>query len=320
MLGRDRIVRWLCSDRVVDPRGRVLSWHNPAHPGYPYPEAAGLWLSWAAWRRETEQTGPALDQVEAVAGRLRDELDARGAVGRGDRLYLFDTCVAVDGLARCSASHGVRPCEPRSVLPALTQFLDRESPVWPLRNGDDHWSSRWGAHHLRSAGLLGRAASTLGDADLADRAWEIAPLARRTPPELESPAYSHALAYALEGDLLLARQHPSDRGPDVVSQAERLEALQAEDGYLPAWSDGGGGARADATAQAVRLWALIGQGRFAASLRRAQDYLARQQGDEGGISYDDGRGDHNTWATMFADQAIGWATGVAGEPVVEALI
>lgn len=47
---------WLAGPEVVRDDGAVVSWHNPAHPGYPYPEAAGLVLSVLALQRTRSVT------------------------------------------------------------------------------------------------------------------------------------------------------------------------------------------------------------------------------------------------------------------------
>jgi len=313
-----RIARWLCSDRVVDDRARVLSWHNPDPPGYPYAEAAGLWLSWAAWRHETDQHGPDQALVEAVAARVLDEIEERGGAGRGDRLYLLDTCVVLDGLARVAVSHDVRPPDPAGTIQLVARFVARQTPVWPAEERTTRWSVVWGPHHLRSAGLLRRAASVLVDGELADLAGEIGALA--TGQSLPDPAYVHAHAYAVEGALLLG-SYPGPAGDlDVPAEVAGLVALQDGDGSLPAWTDGTGGARGDATAQAARLWALLDPDRFAGPLDRALTHLAASQGDAGGVPYDDEHDDHNTWATVFADQATTWSRPGATRPRPEALI
>jgi hypothetical protein len=315
---RDQVARWLCSPRVVDSRGRILSWHNPDHPGYPYPEAAGLWLSWAAWRRETGQDGPDDDRVRRVANPLREELDRRGGVGRGDHLYLLDTCVALDGMARVTASHDIRPCDTGRSVPLLARFVGEETPIWPPAPEEGRWSSSWGTHHLRSAGLLRRAASVLVDGELADLAGAIRALATRDTGA--SPDYVHARAYAVEGELLLAAYPGPPGGVDVLGELAGLAGLQADDGHLPAWSDGSGGARGDATAQVARLWALVDREEFTDPLQRALAFLAARQDTAGGIPYDAARGDRNTWAAVFTDQAACWAAHESAPPGPEALV
>ena len=41
---------WLRSPDVITVDGAVMSWVNPAHPGYSYPEIAGYMLSDLAFR------------------------------------------------------------------------------------------------------------------------------------------------------------------------------------------------------------------------------------------------------------------------------
>ncbi|MDP7112379.1 MAG: hypothetical protein QGH45_10455, partial [Myxococcota bacterium] len=154
--------RWLCSGQVVDHAGHVISWHNERHGGFPYPEAAALWLSWSAWRRGGG-VSPVPREAEAiVADRLASELGSAGAVGRGGITYLFDSCVALDALVRASSAAEfalddeawVRACA------GLGRFLEADSPVLPPAGAAPRWSEEWGPHLNRAAALLARAAGT----------------------------------------------------------------------------------------------------------------------------------------------------------------
>lgn len=87
--------RWLARAPLGDA-GAVLSWVNPAHPGYPYPEIAGLWLRFAA------RQGAPSSAVDLVRERLRDD-GASGLVGRAGLSYAFDTAAALGGLVATGA-------------------------------------------------------------------------------------------------------------------------------------------------------------------------------------------------------------------------
>jgi len=308
-LDRDRIARWLCSPAVLDERGRIASWHNPVHPGFAYSEAAAIWLSWAVWRHELGAWAPSEVRISRVARALRLDLRARGAVGRDGRLYLFDTSLALFALARAARICGQEgPGELAEQVAGLERFLRADSPVLPQADGD-RWSQRWGAHLARGAALLALAGRWM-DLPLA---LSLARPVRARLPQVEQggTVYVHALAYAAEGELIFrALGEPSGALRPALAAAHLAE-LQAPDGHLPAWSDGQGGARSDATAQAVRIWCAVDRQRYRSQADRALAFLARQQAEAGGIAYDSSSADLNTWASMFADQAACWNAGEA---------
>ena len=269
--------------------GAVPSWVHPTEPGYPYDEAAALWLSWAAWR------GVAVP--DALVDTLRGAL-VSGGLGRAGQRYVFDSCLAVHALARAGV-----PFELDAALATLERCTE---VVHPVRR-PDHWSERWTGHLARGAALLLQAARVTGS----DRAARLARSlrARATEP---TQGYVHALAYATEGELLFRALGEPAGALDPRDVAATFAALQHPDGTLPAWDDGREPTRLDATAQAVRIWCVVDRKRHADAIDAALGALGRWQHPSGGMAYDP-RGHVNSWASMFADQAVGWARdGVDG--------
>ena len=323
---RGALFRWLCDFTIVDDGGRVWSWENPAHRGYPYPEAAALWLSWAAWRSERADERPADEQVSRVARWLVGALAEGGAVGRKEERYLFDTCLAVFALARWGylvggarrggAPAGVHPTaglvgmDPEALgeasMAGLHRFLRAGSPVLPAATGS-RWSTRWGPHLYRAAGFLWLTGLRFGWDEARELALEIRTRCAAAPLS-STPAYLHALAYAVEGDLIFSSCGHQPH-LDVGRCAELLARVQHAEGPLPAWSDGSGGARADATGQAIRIWSTVDGAHFREPIQRALGWLAACQSPGGGLPYGHGSTDMNSWAAIFADQAVAWATG-----------
>ena len=299
---RARMFTWLTSAHVVGGDGAVASWVNPQHAGFAYPEAAGVWLAWAAWRGRRGDVSPEVAQIRLVAARLEGELAAGIGVGKAGHSYLFDTCVALYGLAQCaqkSATVHAGSAGIAGALDAIADFLERGVVTQPAPADAGRWSSQWGPYLRRAAGLLDRAGRSLG----APRAIELAArLAAR--PELAGSAkgcdYVHAWCYALEGAALAGDLDA------LEAAAPQLARLQRPDGALPAWSQGGAPARADATAQAIRLWRAA-QGAEQAATARALDWLSCQQAAGGGLRYEADSEDVTTWATCFGDQATAWA-------------
>jgi hypothetical protein len=334
-IDRDALFIWLCSPQVVTPDGGVLSWYNPAKTGFPYPEAAAIWLAWAAWRAARGDEVPPRDLSARVARRLILDLEADRGVGKGGRVYVFDTSLAVDGL-----SLGARALD--TSLPGgvalgrvaewLSGAIEAGRVVCSVADGEPRWSERAGPFQWRAVAALRRASRSIGEPRWAGMADALsAALAGRED-------YTHAWLYELEGRARLGR--------DIGEALDELAALSARTGGLPAWRDGKGALRADAMAQAVRLWRREGGGdvEFPTSVTRerrvrsglvrgggtptptlplqggggrrggpcdlavqaALSALASLQDASGAIRYEPGSPDRNSWCSLFADQAAAW--------------
>ncbi len=301
------LARWLATPALRTPDGQVLSWLNDAHPGYPYPEATALWLSWAAWRRERGLPGPRGQAMGSAAGWLAAQLRGDGAIGRDGRRYAFDTALALHALARAARIPGLVELRPREVAPlsaGLDAFLEADSPVLPETGTRPRWSDRWEGHLVRAASLLALAGIWLEHPPTVRRAEALRARARLLG--VQEPCYVHALAYQAEGQLLLDRLGYRDEGAEARAAAGRMAALQRADGLMPAWSDRPKSARCDATAQAIRLWLAIDPTGFDEPIERAAAALGRLQDPDGGLPYAPGRDDLNTWVALFTDQALHW--------------
>lgn len=298
MPDRVRLGRWLCSADVVGEDGSVASWANPDHPGFAYPEAAGIWLAWAAWRRDRGDEAPPPGLPARVASRLAADLAGGRGVGKSGRTYLFDTCIALHGLVRAGAATAP-PEALGGALDAIEAFLDRGLPADPPVEDPARWSGTLGPFQMRAAGLLDAAARHGNLPRGASLAARLRTAIRRTGDAV-SPGYLHAGCYALEGAAMAG-------DPDGLREGgARLARLQRDDGGLPAWDDGGGPGRADATAQGIRLWCMAADPHDLA-VQRGLAFLAGLQVPSGGLRYQPGSDDLPTWAACFADQAVAWA-------------
>ncbi len=293
----------------LKPDGAVLSWVNPEHPGYPYPEAAGFLLELLA------QDGVRTAALrERIAVRLARDVSPRGGCGRDGVEYLFDTAVVLTGLLAHERAGGVLTVRLKD---RLFGFLDsalrfRRATSAPI-SGDGHWSASYGCHQLRVLTCLEacRQGGLGDDCDgLASRLMEdLLPLFRGGRFRIHARSqrtYLHAHCYALEGLLGLTRRNGSNLRPVVRESAEWLAGVQRPCGGLPAWHDGRrawGLCRTDATAQAVRLWSEVDGQAFARSITRGLAWLTRMQHRSGGLPYQSGSADLNTWATVFTVHA-----------------
>jgi len=299
--------RWLSGPELRCADGQLLSWHNPDHPGYPYPEATALWLSWAAWRREQQLPGPPRAAVQATATWLLRQLSNGGAIGRDGRRYAFDTGLAFHALVRAARAPDLTTLQPQALAllsTGLEAFLEADAPVLPASAAPERWSDRWLGHHLRSSALVMQAGRWLGCEATQARAQSF--LDRVTTTVADQANYLHALSYQAEGELLLTSMGLADRTEHVLEVCVRLTQLQRPDGLLPAWSQRPETARCDTTAQALRLWVATDPERFAAHGIAALGALKRCQHASGGLPYEPGRRDLNTWVGLFADQALHW--------------
>ncbi|MCA9704583.1 MAG: hypothetical protein KDK70_01900 [Myxococcales bacterium] len=320
---RAALLRWLRSDAVVRSDGRVWSWHNPAHPGYAYPEAGGLWLSLMARESQLE---PAVEpeELDRVAGWLA-ECERQGTVGRDGRGYLFDRGMVLAGRLAWAERHARDDdASLHDAMAALLEELEAGRATTPT-SPDDRWSTCFGPHLLKLALPLAAWAEQ-------DRRPDPRPalrsLLQRLRPSLDdgrvlgptpaAPTYLHAHCYAAEGLWRLSTALPAPLAGEAAALAQQAAAwlarVQRPDGGLPPWHDGTRGwgpAPADVAAQAVRLWSGLDRQRHREAIARALAFLARLHRPGGGLRYHEHSDDQNTWATLFAVQALRFAHGPA---------
>ncbi|MEO8603663.1 MAG: hypothetical protein ABI629_13905 [bacterium] len=298
--------RWLLSDDIGARHGAILSWANPHHPGYAYPEAAGLFLSTVCGSAFAAQAWQA--PADRSAAWLCAALDADGGVGRGGITYLFDSAVALAGLLRYRAAGGrVGGDEP---IHRLRAFICAQIPAGvavlpPSASADGRWSTQFGAHLVKCLHSLHLYAAAFGDRVRDDL---VAALINRSGHQ-PSPLYLHPFCYEQEGHFIVAHYGLPSLFEPVDGALDLLVALQQPNGGLLAFAngmDGFGEPRADATAQAVRLWLLRDRTRYAASIARGLAFLASCQTAAGGIRYAPARDDVCSWSTMFSLQAVEW--------------
>lgn len=303
---RDAMVRFLLGDDVVDAHGRVHAWVG----GHHYPEAGGLWLSWAADEPRAQ------DRAVAVARWLAACIDD-DAVGRDGVAYCFDLAVVLAGLSRWHRARDESPgASWHRGAARLRSAVEAAAPCWPAVDAQ-RWSRRFGGH-LRKLAVLRHLEpalwSSIGPA-LRSRIGAGEPLPFRAGDDVgDEAAYLHAVAYGLEGQW--AHGDLVGLGPAV----HELAAVQRDDGGLPAWwssaRGGHGPSRSDVTAQAVRLWCAVDRGRHGAAIAAALRFLAARTVD-GGVHYDDSSRDRNVWCTLFTLQALDF---VDHGPRIEALL
>lgn len=313
------MVDWLVSPSVVDPDGRVMSWSNPRHPGYPYPEIAGYLLSLLALEGDST-----LDIRDRIARRLVADMSRSGGVGRDGALYVFDSAMALAGLMSHESAGGALP-DARSIdwlFDYVTANLAARRAGTGLSTADrDHWSVSYGCHLLKTVIALcaydERRPKSTTKALIDNLVSELTPLyddGRFRVNINSSMTYLHSCCYAVEGLLVLQGRDRGEFRHLIRGAARWLAEIQRPEGGLRAFHDGRdafGSFHTDATAQAVRIWSLVDATAYQEHIDRGVGFLARMSTPVGGLRYEPGSDDVNTWATIFGVQAIRFA-GLGG--------
>ncbi len=289
----DRLVHWLVHGPVRLADGGVLSWVNPRRPGFPYQEAAGLLLSLHAEAVAREGREDLRADGRLLAAGLRARLTDAGAVVHYGIRYVFDTAVVAAALDRWASVDG----GPDGAV--CRQFLRSTLALGRGQRGseaDDRWSLVFGPHLLKVALALPGERIV---ADLAERfcatAWDGAWF--RTEPHGRG-IYAHSHAYALEGLIALEAQGVAAASGLIDAGIRSLEDIIDRPETT-----------SDVVAQTARL-ALL-RGRDASGPIAA---LRARVGHGSAVRYRPGVDDLNSWASVFAAQALRWSR-VGADPL-----
>jgi len=309
------MLSWLKSGGPIREDGAVLSWINSAHPGYDYPEIAGLAL------RLLSIEGRSMFLCDRIAAALSSKVSPWGGTGKEGREYAFDSAMVLGGLLTLASKKGAITTDPE-LLSRLFNFecdcVRRKVAMTDCSaSARDHWSVRYGAHLLKLSFTL-REYPEIGGAPPQSELLEVLTCdvlslfdGRRFRTQAGSRwTYLHSHCYALEGLLGLGEERSATAQAALCAGAAWLAELQTANGGIPAWHDGrqaSGNARTDATAQALRIWCAVDRINFSQPIGRALHFLRMLQSPQGGLFYEPGSQDVNTWATVFAIQGMEWA-------------
>lgn len=295
-----RSATWLAEDATWDEAtGHAWSWRSADGSAYAYPEASA-WVVWACARARDSGHVALPEALRSRADGAVDALQAlgrAGGVGRGGKVYLFDTAVAAAAVLAWTADRDAA----QPLLGVLRDFLAQrravtDGPVLGAETAQTVWSEAVGAHCLWACVPLALA----GRADVAVQWAKLVVPALAGPPlrhhRQADHAYLHALAYGCAGLATL-------RGEFESTHARWLQAIAAQLGRsgVAAYSDGTGPRRADTTAQLAQLAA--GDAGLAGKAAAALRALAHFAQPDGGMRYEAGLDHVNTWCTAMALQA-----------------
>ena len=309
---------FLCRDCCLAD-GTVLSWVSAEHPGFAYPEAGGLLLSLLSRRAAAPP-----EHRRVIAAWLARRVSERGGVGRDGADYVFDSAMALGGLLDYRAAGGELgdPATLTRLREFLLRSIDSRTAIQPTpAGGPVRWSERFGCHLLKLARVL--ADDPGAERAVAILASELFPLyedGRFRIHEDSTETYVHACCYAAEGLMTLADRGSAAAADMLRGTAAWLSSVQSTSGGLHAWHDGRrphGPLRADATAQAIRIWVRVDPRAHRTSIESGLGFLGAIEHPGGGVLYEPGSSDVNTWATIFAVQAAEWAAlgRAAGSPI-----
>ncbi|MGK7914651.1 MAG: hypothetical protein AB4038_03775, partial [Prochloraceae cyanobacterium] len=280
---------------------------------------------------------PVLRQrTHAVAQKLQSLVPVSGGLGKQGKIYVFDSCIAINGLLNYKKYLNQKVSE-GSLLRMATFVTELLRHRLILLDQDlkpslveSHWSKVFGASMLKTVIALDALTQETGDTTYLELGLEIAEevVAKcfnngyfRIFSDNDA-VYCHAHCYALEGLLhLQARGYTYTNVASILKAGvEQLQTWQNDDGSLYNWYNSANKQQlkvTDATAQAIRIWLAVDRQAYSKNIERGLNFLARCQSSEGGLYYHAGSKDVNSWASIFALQALDWYyNGVRADCIV----
>ncbi len=331
---QSKLIRFITSSSIINASGHVYSWSNLNHPGFIYPEVMGLYLTLMS-QLALYRSDPCITEcAHTVAKGLQELVPASGGIGKNGKLYLFDTCMALNGLLTYKA-HLNSHVDP-AVLARMAHFIVKMTQQRLVLIADDgsvpevplHWSTVFGASMLKTVIALDALALNTGEERYCSLAVEVAnEVVRECLSDGTfhvfsgtNTVYCHAHCYALEGLLHLHKRRYCDTLTILRAGADRLQNWQNSDGSLFNWYNTPRQERykvGDATAQAIRIWLAVDRDTYLPAIKQGFTFLDSLRSPELGLYYCDGSEDVNSWVSIFAIQAIEWyLNGVQADQLV----
>jgi hypothetical protein len=317
------LLQYLVSPVILNGSGSVYSWVNPAHPGFVYPEAMGLYLRLLSLQAAEEPGGRIASRAADVAKGLEQMTPPLGGLGIRGRLYLFDTCMAIAGLSayRRKLGGAVSPETFEKMGRFVSDLTERRLALVDEGGAAVSvprvWSTVFGTHMLKTVIALDALAEEMGEDRYRALALEVAEEVVRTcftdgifrVGPGDGAVYCHAHCYAMEGLLHLNARGLRESTRELRAGADRLREWQNEDGSMFNWCQDPSRERSkvgDATAQAVRIWLAVDSDTHRTPIERGLSFLASLRSPESGLYYCAGSRDVNTITSVFAAQAVDW--------------
>ena len=310
---------------------------------YVYPEIAGYYLQWLAWRAQRHGGVGDLRERAAAVQRWLDvwlaagdppptrlHLDGTTDDWRNRAVFFFDVAMVLRGLGSAAQAGLVAP--DAAVIGLVTRQLERlvaadgqfdacamnvAGDAYPAR-----WSTRRGAFLAKAAAGVVTAATQLpGISPRLVHAAHETFAASIVSLEQHPHRQAHPLLYAFEGVMALPRhRHFAGALATVARQYDAVLAQASAFGFLPETLGPDAAAdpeRVDVLAQALRIGCLLVAHRpqqppNQVTLARLRAALAQEVRPVGAVAFARAAdaAQWNVWAAMFADQALDFATPV----------
>jgi hypothetical protein len=339
------VARWLFEGPVQLPAGKHVgavagTIDADGRASYVYPEIAGYYLQWLAWRAQRFGRSNALTEHASAVQRwlrtwlsegdpppTRVHLDGVTDDWRNAAVFFFDLAMVLRGLGAAARAQLI-DADPEIVADVARHLApsiggDGCFDACVANTLDDHlpdrWSTRRGAFLAKAAaGVLTAADALPGIPANVARAAAITFEASVDALDREPHRDAHPLLYAFEGVLALPR-HPrfSDTLRIVALQFDALLAHAATGGLVPetlGLDAQRGPFRIDVQAQTLRVGHLLAlhlphQPPDRVALERLRHLLLRQVRPTGAVAFtvDADATGSNVWAAMFTDQALAFA-------------
>jgi hypothetical protein len=317
------LLQYLISPVVLNGSGSVYSWVNPAHPGFVYPEAMGLYLRLLSLHATGEPGGQIASRAAEVAKGLERMTPQIGGLGIRGHLYLFDTCMGIAGLSTYRRKLGgdVSPETFEKMGRFVSDLAERRLALvdeeGAIPSVGRRWSTVFGAHMLKTVIALDALTEETGEGRYRALALDVAEEVIHTcftdgifraDPDGDA-VYCHAHCYAMEGLLHLHARGLRESSRELRAGTDRLRAWQNEDGSMFNWYQDPSrecSKVGDATAQAVRIWLAVDPDAHRMPIERGLSFLASLRSPEAGLYYGAGSRDVNTITSVFAAQAVDW--------------
>jgi hypothetical protein len=322
---------WLASGAVQSPSGAFYAWRDEGgRPSFEYPEITGYALTHFAGLADPseQEVAAGLHAARWLLDRLEhNDLSARGSWD-GQAVYTFDLAMIATGLMAFGSRHAIDEMVTHGT--GLARAIEEEISETgtlrsiPPRSGTSSARSAWSteglAHLVKTVQCL-MWADELGVEGCAKAASTLIAESRTAqredgrfithPSDQETMLHPHL--YAVEGLWMFGTASGDASALGRAEAATRWAwGHQRASGAFPRWvaasSDDEAPDQADLTAQALRAAVLTD---VAGDCRAATaEWLAGTavRFEDGGAAacYQPGSGTchHNTWATLFAAQAL----------------
>ena len=317
----DKLDNWLQTSTIRNSNGSVLSWINGNNNGYPYNEITGYYIKYLCYIYEISKDSKLLDIALESARFLFETVDGKGRLGRDGISYVFDTAMCISGLIKLANYKDYTQFE-REKLLLMCDFVynslkkghtafELEEPI----NDNNRWSLSFGSLHLKTIVSMHEAYrftsikkyKKISDVIYKKVVEECFSVDHFTINSKRDWVYTHPHCYASEG-LIYFSQYENYKGTNrmLSLSSDWLQKNQNTDGSLFNWYNNSVDLdkQGDATSQAVRIWLCSNPDRYKKNINKAIYFLTQLQSDDGGIYYNKGSDDINSWVSMFFSQSL----------------